>query len=102
MAKRERLTREKIIEAAMAMLDREGEKGFSMRKLAAELGVDPMALYHHHSSRRTLIHEVLRAYRGWKSLGWAAKWVTMILASLAGALMAWKTVAEEIRKWLTG
>jgi hypothetical protein len=49
-----------------------------------------------------LIHEVLRAYRGWKSLGWAAKWVTMILASLAGALMAWKTVAEEIRKWLTG
>ena len=61
MAKRERLTREKIIEAAMAMLDREGEKGFSMRKLAADLGVDPMAIYHHHSSRSTLIHEVLQS-----------------------------------------
>ena len=61
MAKRERLTREKIIEAAMEMLDREGEKGFSMRKLAADLGVDPMAIYHHHSSRRTLIHEVRAA-----------------------------------------
>lgn len=49
-----------------------------------------------------LIHEVLRAYRGWKALGWATKWVTMSLAGLAGALMAWKTIADEVRKWLLG
>ncbi|WP_397541926.1 TetR/AcrR family transcriptional regulator C-terminal domain-containing protein [Roseovarius salis] len=61
MTNRGNLTRESIVRAAMKMLDREGEKAFSMRKLAAEMGVDPMALYHHHSSRRMLMHEVLQA-----------------------------------------
>ena len=45
----------------MALLDRAGEAGFSMRKLASELGVDPMALYHHHANRRALMQEVMKA-----------------------------------------
>lgn len=61
MARKGRLTRERIVEAAISLLDREGEKGFSMRKLAGKLEVDPMALYHHHASRGALIHEVLQA-----------------------------------------
>lgn len=61
MTNRGSLSRDAIVKAAMKMLDRDGEKGFSMRKLAAEMGVDPMALYHHHSSRGTLMHEVLQA-----------------------------------------
>lgn len=59
MAGRRRLSRERIVEAALALLDREGEKGFSMRKLAAELGVDPMALYHYHANRKALMQDVL-------------------------------------------
>ena len=55
------LSRQGIVEAAMGLLDREGEAGFSMRKLASELGVDPMALYHHHASRRALMQEVMKA-----------------------------------------
>jgi len=61
MTKRGRLSRERIVTAALQMLDRDGEKGFSMRKLAGELGVDPMALYHYHASRKALIHDVLQA-----------------------------------------
>jgi len=53
------LSRQNIAEAAMALLDREGEAGFSMRRLAAELHVDPMALYHHHKNRHALLTEVL-------------------------------------------
>lgn len=61
MAKRGKLSRGCIVKAAMALLDREGEKGFSMRKLAAELGVDAMALYHYHENRKALMHDVLQA-----------------------------------------
>ncbi len=61
MAKREKLTADKIVKAAMGMIDEGGEKSFSMRKLAAALGVDPMAIYHHHANRGALIHEVMQA-----------------------------------------
>ncbi|MDQ4126705.1 MAG: TetR/AcrR family transcriptional regulator C-terminal domain-containing protein [Actinomycetota bacterium] len=44
---RERLTREWILRAALRVADEEGIGALSMRRLAAELGVDPMAIYHH-------------------------------------------------------
>jgi TetR/AcrR family tetracycline transcriptional repressor len=61
MSRRGTLTRQGIVEAAMATLDRGHERQFSMRGLAAELGVDPMALYHHHRNRHTLMQEVMVA-----------------------------------------
>lgn len=61
MPRRSKLSRENIVEAAMKMLDAHGEKGFSMRKLAGEMGVDPMALYHHHANRSALMHDVMQA-----------------------------------------
>lgn len=61
MSRRGTLTRQGIVEAAMAMLDAGDERGFSMRRLAAELGVDPMALYHHHRNRHALMQEVMLA-----------------------------------------
>ena len=62
MGRRARLSPEKIVDAALALLDREGESGFSMRKLAGEMGVDPMAIYHHHAGRDALMHAVLQAF----------------------------------------
>ena len=59
MAQRGSLSPERIVGAAMALLDREDEKGFSMRRLAATLGADPMALYHHISNRKALMQAVL-------------------------------------------
>jgi TetR/AcrR family tetracycline transcriptional repressor len=59
MAQRGSLSADRIVEAAMAMLDRDGEKGFSMRRLAGELDADPMALYHHIPNRKALMQAVL-------------------------------------------
>jgi AcrR family transcriptional regulator len=44
---RERLTRARILVAALRLVDDEGMAALSMRRLGAELGVDPMAVYHH-------------------------------------------------------
>src|SRR5262245_9635166 len=41
------LTRERILAAAMRLADEQGIASLSMRRLAADLGVDPMAIYHH-------------------------------------------------------
>ncbi len=49
------LTREKIARAALALLDREGPEGFSMRALAAELGTGTMTLYGYFRSKDELL-----------------------------------------------
>lgn len=41
------LTRERILAAALRLVERGGIDGLSMRKLGAALHVDPMAIYHH-------------------------------------------------------
>jgi TetR/AcrR family transcriptional regulator, tetracycline repressor protein len=44
---RERLTRERIVEAALRVMDAEGLEAVSMRRVAREVGVEAMSLYHH-------------------------------------------------------
>ena len=46
-AGQERLTREAILGAALRIVDEEGMGALSMRRLAADLGVNPMSIYHH-------------------------------------------------------
>lgn len=53
-AGRPSLRRERIVEAALALVDREGPEAFSMRRLGAELGVDPMAVYYHLPNKAAL------------------------------------------------
>ncbi|MFI5914841.1 TetR/AcrR family transcriptional regulator [Dactylosporangium sp. NPDC051541] len=55
------LTREYIVRAALAILDRDGPAGLSMRKLGAELGVNPMAFYHHLPNKGALFDGVIEA-----------------------------------------
>ena len=43
----EPLARERIVDAAMRIIDDEGLDALSMRRLGAELGVNPMAAYYH-------------------------------------------------------
>lgn len=45
---------------------------------------------------------LIKAYRGWAALGWFGKWVIYLLAAVAGAITAYKTVAEAVRAWLLG
>lgn len=58
---RPRLNRERVIAAAVEFADREGLAAVSMRKLADELGVVPMALYKHVADKEALIDGMVDA-----------------------------------------
>ncbi len=45
--RREKLTRDRIIDAALVIMDDEGLDAVSMRRVGRELGVEAMSLYHH-------------------------------------------------------
>ena len=52
---REPLSRERILGTAMALADEGGVDSLSMRKIALELGVVPMALYKHVANKDELL-----------------------------------------------
>jgi AcrR family transcriptional regulator len=49
------LSRERVLRAATALADRVGVGSLSMRKLAQELGVEAMSLYHHVANKDDLL-----------------------------------------------
>ncbi len=49
------LTRQRVLDAALRLVDRDGLDELSMRKLAAELGVDAMSLYKHVANKDDLL-----------------------------------------------
>ncbi len=51
----EPLTRGRILKMALSLVDEHGMEALSMRRLAKELGVDPMAIYHHVPGKRALL-----------------------------------------------
>jgi TetR/AcrR family transcriptional regulator, tetracycline repressor protein len=53
--KREKLTRERICEAALEIMDAEGLDAVSMRRVAREVGVEAMSLYHHVRDKEDLL-----------------------------------------------
>lgn len=53
------LTRQRIVRAALRMIDRDGVEGLSMRKLGAALGVEGMALYRHVGNKQKLLEGVV-------------------------------------------
>jgi AcrR family transcriptional regulator len=55
----EPLTRQRVLEAALRLLDQEGLEGFSMRKLGALLGVEAMSLYNHVESKQAVFDGVI-------------------------------------------
>jgi AcrR family transcriptional regulator len=55
MSKRKTMTPQGIVDAAIELLDQQGDEQFSMRKLATHLGVDPMAIYYHIPNRAALM-----------------------------------------------
>lgn len=55
----EPLSRQRVLEAALHLIDREGLEGFSMRKLGAVLGVEAMSLYNHVESKRALFDGII-------------------------------------------
>jgi TetR/AcrR family transcriptional regulator, tetracycline repressor protein len=60
------LTRDRIVDAAYVVLDREGYEKLGMRQVAAELGVAVSALYSHVSGKDELLELMyVRMFEGW-------------------------------------
>jgi TetR/AcrR family tetracycline transcriptional repressor len=55
---RQRLTRDRITEAALRLIDDEGVEAVSMRRVAREVGVEAMSLYHHVRDKEDLLEAV--------------------------------------------
>lgn len=55
------LTRERIVSAALAIVDMDGLGALSMRRLGSELGVDPMAVYYHVPNKEALLDAIVEA-----------------------------------------
>lgn len=57
----EGLSPAQIVNAALDMIRRDGADQFSMRQLAKELGVTPMAVYHYFGNKEALLEQVADA-----------------------------------------
>jgi AcrR family transcriptional regulator len=89
---RERLTRERIVRAALRVMDAEGLEAVSMRRVAREVGVEAMSLYHHVEDKddllRGICNEVMRSFQ---FPGTSGDWVER---AKAGA-RAWRRLLQE-------
>jgi TetR/AcrR family tetracycline transcriptional repressor len=63
-AARRPLTRERILHVGLQLIDQQGLEAFTMRKLAKEFGVDPMALYRHFANKNALLDGVAEVLWG--------------------------------------
>jgi AcrR family transcriptional regulator len=90
--KREPLTPDRIVQAALAIADAEGLEALTMRRLALELGVAPMAAYAHFGDKRALLAAVVDAVMGEIELPEAdGRWrkpIRRMALSFRGALLA--------------
>jgi len=53
--KREPLSRERILRAALGIVDREGLEAISMRRVGQEVGVEAMSLYNHVANKAAIL-----------------------------------------------
>lgn len=59
------LSEQRVLDAALAIVDVEGLDALSMRRLGASLGVDPMAVYHYVPGKQELLRRLAeRAFSG--------------------------------------
>jgi AcrR family transcriptional regulator len=54
-------TAERIAEVALHILEEEGPEAVSMRRIAHAVGITPMAIYNHYSSREALLRSITDA-----------------------------------------
>jgi AcrR family transcriptional regulator len=52
-------TSQRIYQSALRILEAEGPQAVTMRRVAKELGITPMAIYHHFPSREALLNAVV-------------------------------------------
>ena len=83
---REPLSRERVLSAAMSVADTEGLPAVTMRRVAAELDVEAMSLYHHVGGKEQLLDGLIEAV------------IAEVLAAVAAREVAgedWRTSLKE-------
>jgi AcrR family transcriptional regulator len=80
MRSRTPLTRARILEVALALVDAEGLDALSMRRLGGELGVEAMSLYNHVPSKAALLDGLHELILESVALPPAAAWVESLRA----------------------
>lgn len=92
--RRTSLTPREIARAALELIDRDGLAAFSMRKLGAHLGIDPMTIYRRFEDQEALFDEVAAEMHreiDLDRLPWDAPWPELAVAyglALRDALLA--------------
>jgi len=96
-----RYQRSDIVERALVVLDTYGLADLTMRRLGAELGVQPSALYHHFANKQTLLaavaDEILARGRRPRveGLAWDER-VVAVCGELRDAMLAYRDGAEVV------
>ena len=74
-------TQSRIFAAARALFDQEGEEGISMRRIAALVGITPMAIYKHYPDKDAILNALM--------LDGFAAWEARVEGLQAGEPLAW-------------
>ncbi|HWR85888.1 MAG TPA: TetR/AcrR family transcriptional regulator [Rhodoglobus sp.] len=81
----EPLALDRIVEQAIAVADRDGLGGLSMRRLGGELGADPMSIYHHVPGKDALLAAMVdRVVAGIRPAA-EGEWADALRATVLGA-----------------
>ncbi|GAA2115787.1 TetR/AcrR family transcriptional regulator [Streptomyces synnematoformans] len=95
-----RLTAEQITETALRLGDRDGPQAMTMRRIAAEVDCDPMALYRHYANREALLDAVAdAAVAGVEAPAPDAPWaerLTRLLTAIRDAALEHPGIAAHI------
>ena len=92
------LSRERIVAAAIALVDAEGLAALSTRRLATQLGVSGPSLYNHFATKDDLLEAVADAvYGALVDAGWPPREATRI-----GALMRFFVVGAATGSFAAG
>lgn len=94
--------RSEIVDRAIAFLDEVGLEGLTMRKLAADLGLQPGALYHHVANKDALLaaisDELLsRGRRASEVVTWDAE-LRLVCVELRDAMLACRDGAALVAR----
>jgi AcrR family transcriptional regulator len=92
-----KLSRDRIVEAALALVEREGWDALSMRRLAQELDVWPMAVYRYFQDKDALVEGLVEAAAGSVELpGERGPWRKRLKKLLHGAREALRLPSGEL------
>lgn len=96
---RPRYRRDDVVAQALELLEHGGLPDLTMRRLGAELGVQPSALYHHFANKQSMLAamaDMLLAQAAWpRRQGWDAQ-ASAVCQTLRGVLLSRRDGAELV------